>query len=115
MVLRELVTACRLAESPTRRSPVLVNATTEGVVRLPSEFSRTSGSPPSMTAMQELVVPKSMPITFAIKLLLMVYLTTFLKHWRCHKYGQMCSCLVINWLHYFCHDFRSFKSVPCET
>src|SRR5580692_3352648 len=67
MVLRELVTACRLAESPTRRSPVLVNATTEGVVRLPSEFSRTSGSPPSMTAMQEFVVPRSMPITFAIK------------------------------------------------
>jgi hypothetical protein len=27
----------------------------------PSEFSSTSGSPPSMTAMQEFVVPKSMP------------------------------------------------------
>jgi hypothetical protein len=45
-----------------------MNATTLGVVRLPSEFSRTSGSPPSMTAMQEFVVPKSMPNTFAIKL-----------------------------------------------
>src|ERR1700690_2170020 len=67
MVLRELVTACLLAASPTRRSPLLVNATTEGVVRLPSEFSRTEGSPPSMTAMQEFVVPKSMPSTFAIK------------------------------------------------
>ena len=32
----------------------------------PSEFSRTTGSPPSMTAMQELVVPKSIPKTFAI-------------------------------------------------
>ena len=67
-MLRELVTAWRLAASPTSRSPVLVKATTEGVVRLPSEFSKTTGSPPSMTAMQELVVPKSMPITFAIKI-----------------------------------------------
>jgi hypothetical protein len=49
------------------RSPVLVKATTEGVVRLPSEFSKTTGSPPSMTAMHELVVPKSIPITFGIK------------------------------------------------
>ena len=30
-------------------------------------ISKTDGSPPSMTAMQELVVPKSMPKTFAIK------------------------------------------------
>jgi hypothetical protein len=44
----------------------LVKATTEGVVRRPSEFSKTTGSPPSMTAMQELVVPRSMPSTFAI-------------------------------------------------
>jgi hypothetical protein len=43
-----------------------VNATTDGVVRFPSEFSKTNGSPPSMTAMQEFVVPKSMPKTFAI-------------------------------------------------
>src|SRR5512140_1547308 len=66
MVLRELVTACRFAASPTSRSPDFVNATTEGVVRLPSEFSSTAGSPPSITAMQEFVVPKSMPSTFAI-------------------------------------------------
>jgi hypothetical protein len=43
-----------------------VNATTEGVVRAPSLFSKTTGSPPSITAMQELVVPKSMPKTLAI-------------------------------------------------
>src|SRR5580698_7143083 len=67
-VLRELVTAWRLAASPTRRSPVLVKATTEGVVRLPSEFSKTAGSPPSITAMHELVVPRSMPITLAINI-----------------------------------------------
>lgn len=36
-------------------------------MRRPSEFSNTTGSPPSMTAMQEFVVPKSMPSTFAIK------------------------------------------------
>ncbi len=63
-----LVTAWRLAAWPTRRSPLFVNATTEGVVRAPSLFSKTTGSPPSITAMQELVVPKSIPKTFAINL-----------------------------------------------
>src|SRR5436853_6511040 len=38
----------------------------EGVVRAPSLFSTTTGSPPSMTDMQELVVPKSIPKTLAI-------------------------------------------------
>src|SRR5690349_2271740 len=60
-VLRGLVTAWRLAAWPTRRSPDLVKATTEGVVRAPSEFSSTEGSVPSKMAMQELVVPRSMP------------------------------------------------------
>src|SRR5205085_12431694 len=63
------VTACRFAAWPTSRSPLFVNATTDGVVRAPSEFSKTTGSPPSITDMQELVVPKSMPKTFAIKFL----------------------------------------------
>src|SRR5271166_758511 len=61
-----LVTACRFAGWPTRRSPSSVNATIEGVVRAPSEFSMTLGVAPSMTATHELVVPRSMPITFAI-------------------------------------------------
>src|SRR5277367_5750555 len=61
-----LVTACRLAGWPTRRSPSSVNATMDGVVRAPSEFSMTLGVEPSMTATHELVVPRSMPITFAI-------------------------------------------------
>src|SRR5437667_12475562 len=60
------VTACRFAAWPTSRSPLLVKATTEGVVRAPSEFSKTTGSPPSITAMQELVVPKSIPKILAI-------------------------------------------------
>src|SRR6516225_4689756 len=67
-VFCELVTAWRFAACPTSRSPLFVNATTDGVVRAPSEFSKTTGSPPSITDMQELVVPKSIPKTFAIKL-----------------------------------------------
>src|SRR5256885_671342 len=61
-VFSGFVTACRLATAPTRRSPPPVKATTEGVVRAPSAFSMTFGSDPSITAMQELVVPRSIPI-----------------------------------------------------
>src|SRR5437764_6146775 len=61
-----LVTAWRLATVPTSLSPDCVNATTEGVVRPPSAFSITVGSPPSSTAMQLLVVPRSIPIVFPI-------------------------------------------------
>ncbi len=61
-VFSGLVTAWRLATCPTSRSPVLVNATTDGVSRLPSGLVMTTGSPPSMTATTELVVPRSMPM-----------------------------------------------------
>src|SRR5919206_2720777 len=61
-VLVGLVTAWRLATVPTRRSPEAVKATTDGVVRPPSAFSMTVGSPPSRTAMHEFVVPRSIPI-----------------------------------------------------
>jgi hypothetical protein len=47
------------------RSPSL-KATTEGVVRAPSEFGMTTGSPPSRKATQELVVPRSMPMILPI-------------------------------------------------
>src|SRR5580704_11988159 len=66
-----LVTCWRLATVPTRRSPDAVNATTDGVVRPPSAFSITVGSPPSSTAMHELVVPRSIPIVFPIVSLLL--------------------------------------------
>src|SRR4051794_41056471 len=66
IVLVGLVTAWRLATVPTRRSPLCANATTDGVVRPPSAFSITVGSPPSRTAMHEFVVPRSIPIVFAI-------------------------------------------------
>ena len=61
-----LVMAWRLATWPTMRSPSLEKATTEGVVRLPSALGMTTASPPSMTATQLLVVPKSIPMILDI-------------------------------------------------
>src|SRR3984957_16947952 len=61
-----LVTACRLAICPTSRSPALVNATTDGVVRPPSWFGMTTAWPPSITDTTELGVPKSMPMILLI-------------------------------------------------
>src|SRR5579871_1427049 len=66
-VLAGLVTACRLAGWPTRRSPSSRKATTEGVVRAPSAFSITFGVLPSMMATHELVVPRSMPIILLMR------------------------------------------------
>src|SRR5580700_377002 len=62
-----LVIACRFASCPTRRSPVFVNATTDGVVREPSALGMTTGAVPSITATTELVVPRSIPTVLAIK------------------------------------------------
>ena len=56
-----LVMAWRLATSPTRTSPFLANATTDGVVRDPSALGITMGSPASRTLTTELVVPRSIP------------------------------------------------------
>src|ERR1700729_3865831 len=56
----------RLAGWPTRTWPSLVKATIDGVVRPPSAFSITLALFPSITATQELVVPRSMPIAFAM-------------------------------------------------
>src|ERR1700733_8319419 len=71
MVFAGLVIAWRFATWPTSRSPLLVKATTDGVVRPPSSLAITLGSPPSITATTELVVPRSMPIIFAIVLVLL--------------------------------------------
>src|SRR6266550_1309762 len=65
-VFSGLVTAWRLATCPTSRSPVLVMATTDGVVRAPSWLGMTTGSPPCITATTELVVPRSIPIILLI-------------------------------------------------
>src|SRR3712207_966918 len=61
-----LVTACRLATSPTSTSPFRAKATIEGVVRDPSALAMTVGSPPSRTLTQEFVVPRSMPTARAM-------------------------------------------------
>src|SRR3954451_7753233 len=68
MVRSTLVTAWFLADWPTRTSPFLAKATTEGVVREPSEFAMTVGSPPSRTVTTELVVPRSIPTARAMEL-----------------------------------------------
>src|SRR2546430_1268345 len=67
-VFSGLVIACRLATCPTRISPSFVNPTTDGVSRLPSWFAMTVGLPPSTTETTEFVVPRSIPMTFAISL-----------------------------------------------
>jgi hypothetical protein len=56
--------AWRFATWPTIRSPVLENATTDGVVLAPSALAMTTASPPSMTETQEFVVPRSIPMIF---------------------------------------------------
>src|SRR6266581_4433739 len=62
-VFSGLVTAWRFAAWPTSRSPDSVKATIEGVVRMPSLFSITLAFLPSITATQEFVVPRSIPMT----------------------------------------------------
>src|SRR5471032_1285762 len=81
MVFFALVTACRLAGAPTRISPLSVYATTEGVVRAPSLFSMTLGLPPSITATQELVVPRSMPMIFAMIVALVSVFLNCVENW----------------------------------
>src|ERR1700737_1342619 len=66
MVFSGFVMLCRFAGCPTMTSPLSKNATTDGVVRAPSAFSITFEVLPSITATQELVVPRSMPIAFAM-------------------------------------------------
>ena len=100
MVLVGLVTACLFAAWPTRRSPDFVNATTDGVVRAPSEFSRTVASPPSMTAMHEFVVPKSIPNILAIIVFFynFVGVVLFLNFDSCQTFCNHCAIDVMHWL-----------------
>ena len=70
IVLSGLVTAWRRAGSPTSRSPSFESATTEGNALpptvAPSAAGIMVGLPPIITAAAELLVPRSIPITFAI-------------------------------------------------
>ena len=59
IVLVELRIIWRLAKSPTN---FLTGSTIEGIVLRPSEERITLAVPPSITATQELVVPKSIPM-----------------------------------------------------
>src|SRR4029079_14801307 len=68
-----VVMAWRLATSPTRTSPFLAKATTDGVVRDPSELGMTTGSPASRTLTTELVVPRSMPTALGMGPLLLLW------------------------------------------
>src|SRR5580698_4036696 len=61
-----LVIAWRFATSPTSTSPDFAKPTTEGVVRPPSAFGMTVGSPPSSMLTTEFVVPRSIPTAFGI-------------------------------------------------
>src|ERR1700730_149335 len=70
MVFSGLVMLWRLAGWPTRTWPSSVKATIDGVVRPPSAFSMTLALFPSITATQEFVVPRSIPIAFAMTRLL---------------------------------------------
>ena len=73
IVFSGLVTAWRFAKSPTILSPFFAIATIDGVVRFPSTFSIIFGTPPSIIATAEFVVPKSIPMIFDI------YFEIFLK------------------------------------
>src|SRR5207237_9684996 len=66
MVFSGLTAACLRASWPTSLSPDFVKATTEGVVLDPSALGMTTGSPPSMTAITEFVVPRSIPTVVGI-------------------------------------------------
>src|SRR5579859_2949426 len=66
MVFSGLVMDCRLATWPTSRSPDFVKATTDGVTRPPSAFGMMVGSPASMYAAAEFVVPRSIPMTLGM-------------------------------------------------
>ena len=66
MVRLTLLVTCPFADCPIRRSPSSVNATKDGVVRSPCELAITSNRPSFSTATQELVVPRSMPITISL-------------------------------------------------
>src|SRR5947207_10463659 len=66
IVFLGLVTCWCLAGCPTRISPLSVKATTEGVRRLPWALTKTLGWSPSMMATTLLVVPRSIPIGFAM-------------------------------------------------
>src|ERR1700744_1215011 len=57
---------------PTRRLPASVMATIEGVVLYPPRLGMTVGTPSSTRATHEFVVPRSMPMTRSIQMVLLL-------------------------------------------
>src|SRR6056300_1547772 len=98
-VFSGFVTACLLAGWPTNLS-LSVIPTIDGVVLAPSLFSMIFGALPSITETHELVVPKSIPITLAIKKLLFKYLFT----------SQISNFISINFIQFFFHDYYFHQS-----
>src|SRR5881296_4357912 len=95
MVFSGFVMAWRFAIWPTSRSPLSVNATTDGVVRFPSALAMTTGSPPDMMATQEFVVPRSIPMTLPMVFLLQLlgrrfhrYVPAFARTARGHRHPR---------------------------
>src|SRR3954451_2964946 len=81
MVRSGLVTAWRLATSPTSTSPLRAKATIDGGGPEPSALAMTVGSPPSRTLTQEFVVPRSMPTARAIVFLAYLSLVRYKVEW----------------------------------
>src|ERR1700722_3924626 len=107
-VFSGLVTDWRLATVPTSRSPFLVKATTDGVVRPPSWFGMTTAWPPSMTDTTELVVPKSIPMILLI--LPSIFRLRIRLVLACDHYQTLvCYCQVEMSLRYF---FSSYPRHP---
>jgi type III secretory pathway component EscS len=59
----------------------------DGVVLRPSLFGITTGSLPSITATQELVVPKSIPITFLI-FIIGLFVTNYFRGAKINHYAN---------------------------
>ena len=97
IVFSGFVTACLFAGCPTNFSSPSVKATTDGVVLAPSAFSNTFACVPSIIATQELVVPKSIPITLLILIFVLSFHIVF--------FFQSTSCQLTNFFPHFAHLF----------
>src|SRR5215218_8632192 len=113
MVLAALVTAWRFAIWPTRRSPLSVKPTTEGVVRPPSLFGTICTAPPSRTQTQQLVVPKSIPIAFPIDSGSELFQAALLARCDFHKSGTNKLVAKAVARRYFLHDCVRLIVVGC--
>src|SRR5574344_833829 len=108
MVLVGFVIACLFAGSPIFLSPLSVNATTDGVVLLPSLFIITVGSLPSITDTQLLVVPKSIPIIFPIVSLIFNYFQIVLLSYS----PRPCQCRITDSLSYYREESNYAMPLP---